>query len=162
MTRFFIAVILSLTVLLSCNSDDDGGRDINCAAVLCAEGTSAIYLYLLDETSQDNLLDLGTIDPETTTVRDASDSTVEFTVRAYSNFGKFLVIPVDAEPYGSKSYTLNFENKPSFTISFDTDFEGSSECCGSYFSFDKLLVPNHMFEYTENGILPLNLSVFIK
>lgn len=156
MIKKSIPLILSL-FLLSCF---DSNTEIDCAAVLCAATENTIYVQFLDATSEENLLDLGTIQSESIEIRDKDNQVVTFSVEMTSSLGQVLRFPVSTEAYGLKSYTLQFEGGDPFTIDFNSTFK-EGECCGPYTAIDGVNVSTYTNEFTPYGILPLQVTVYI-
>lgn len=155
-----ILLLLVAVLALSCNADDDS-IDLDCSAVLCAAADNMLYLKFLNPENDEDLLANGTIDINLIEIVNEKSADVTFTVEEYPDTGMFLIIPVSTESFGPKSFTIDFDEGDSFTVSFETSFFDDGGCCGPYTTIKDFNLDNYSHELVEPSFLPVFSTVYI-
>ncbi|MBO0330417.1 hypothetical protein [[Muricauda] lutisoli] len=154
-------LLLLVTVLaFSCNADNDS-IDLDCSAVLCAAADNMLYLKFLNPENDEDLLANGTININLIEIVNEKSADVTFTVEEYPDMGMFLIIPISTESFGQKSFTIDFYEGDSFTVSFETSLLDDGGCCGPYTTIASFSLDNYSHELVEPSFLPVFSTVYI-
>lgn len=158
MLKKFAFLFFAIWLVGCTNSKDD---PIDCSTVLCMAASDTLVLYFYDATESSNRLDDDTIMTSSIVIRDGNNSIIEYSVGGPSNRGTYLMVPIAAQPYGTKSLNITFEGGEPFTISYTTSLSDDFECCGPYTALDDIEATVYTLKPTVANLLPLNLTLLI-
>ncbi|MGX1931124.1 hypothetical protein [Flagellimonas sp. 2504JD4-2] len=140
-----------------CCSEDDP----DCSLVDCLTVDNSIYIEFIDNENGANVITNGTYQASQISILDANTNAVDFELQKDFENQDLLVIDLQNESIGEQTYQIRLGDIPLFNFSLTTFDGGGSDCCGPYTGVDDASLTGITGEFSNSGVLPIAVTVFI-
>ncbi len=133
----------------------------DCSLVDCAAVDNFLYFEFIDNNTGINLITDGVYQADQIDISDANANSVDFELQKDFENQDLLVISLQDVPIGEQSYQIILDGNSPFNFNLTTFAGAGSVCCGPYTGIDDASLSGIAGEFTNSGILPVRVRVFV-